>query len=79
MLKYPTKKVTNVTLIINKGSRIPRIEPPPKNKSTIIEAIATGTDIKKLNRNAVFWLYFSNRIIETVTPEREIPGRIETP
>ena len=64
--------------IIN-GLIITNIDPPPKIISTIIEAIATGTDIKKLNLRALSWSYFSRRIDDTVTPEREIPGKIENP
>ena len=65
-------------IIIVRGSKIPKMEPPNKI-STIIEAIATGTDIKKLNFKACSCSYFCKRMVDTVKPEREIPGRIAQP
>ena len=79
IVRYPIKKLVKVVMIIVIKSKVPKIEPLPNITSTIIEAIATGTDIKKLNLRALFCSYFSNIIEETVTPEREIPGKIENP
>ncbi len=79
IVKYPTKKLTIVVNRIVKMSKVPKIEPSFNTISTNIEAIATGTDIKKLNLRASSWSYFSNKIAPIVMPERDIPGRIETP
>lgn len=79
IVKYPTKKLITVVIIIKKILKDPKTEPLLRKISTKIDAIATGTDIKKLNFSALSWLYFSNKIVDTVTPEREIPGSIETP
>ncbi len=79
MVKYPIRKLTNVVIRIVRMSKVPKIEPSLNTISTNIEAITTGTDIKKLNLSASSWSYFSNKIVPTVTPERDIPGNIETP
>lgn len=79
IVKYPTTKLTIVVIRIVRISKVPKIEPSLNKISTNIEAIATGTDIKKLNLRALSWSYFSNKIVPTVTPERDIPGKIETP
>lgn len=72
-------KPITVMISIVKGSRTPKIDPPPNKTSTIIDAKATGTDIKKLNFKASFCSYFSKSIAEIVNPEREMPGNIENP
>jgi hypothetical protein len=48
MVRYPIKKLTAVITKIVKISKLPNIEPSPKIISTPIDAIITGTDIKKL-------------------------------
>ena len=61
------------------GSKIPKTEPSPKRMSTPIEAIITGTDIKKLRTSAFSCLYRSNSILDTVNPDLEMPGNMEIP
>ena len=78
-MRYPITKLIAVVTKIVKMSKVPKTEPPPKRTSTPMFAITTGADIKKLRFNDWSWLYFSNRIVETVNPEREMPGRMAIP
>ena len=78
IVKYPTAKLITITKEIIIGSSA-KIDPSPKIKSTATDATTTGTDIKKLNFNALSCSYFSPNMVDTVTPDRKMPGRIANP